>query len=253
MKQIILVTDGCSNEGLRPEAAAARAAAEGVVVNVIGLVGEGEGEETPGVREIEEIARAGGGLSRLVTARQLARTMQMLTRQTVLHTIQQAVHRELKQLFGPVRPEALPPDQRGQVVEVTERLAETAELRIVLLVDTSASMRPKLPAVREAIEDLLLSLQARQGKSELAVFRFPDVRGGEAARLDLPWTEQLANVSPLFYNIDMNGTTPTGPALLQALRYLYAAPGGPADRPAAGFAPAGASHSKGGIWSDYVV
>ena len=42
MKQIILVTDGCSNVGVSPVSAAAQAYEEGVVVNVIGIVDRSE-------------------------------------------------------------------------------------------------------------------------------------------------------------------------------------------------------------------
>lgn len=60
MKQILLITDGCSNVGISPVIAAAQAKAEGIVVNVIGLLNEHEIDEM-GADEIQEIARAGGG------------------------------------------------------------------------------------------------------------------------------------------------------------------------------------------------
>ena len=65
MRQIIFVTDGCSNEGMSPVVAAAHALAEGIVVNVIGVMEQGElGQK--GTAEISEIAKAGGGISRIV-------------------------------------------------------------------------------------------------------------------------------------------------------------------------------------------
>ena len=64
MKQILLVTDGCSNVGVSPVVAAAQAYAAGITVNVVGIVDQGDLVEF-GTTEIEEIAKAGGGLSRL--------------------------------------------------------------------------------------------------------------------------------------------------------------------------------------------
>ncbi len=41
MKQIILITDGCSNVGISPVIAAAHAKAEGIVVHVVGIADTG--------------------------------------------------------------------------------------------------------------------------------------------------------------------------------------------------------------------
>lgn len=101
MKQILLITDGCSNVGVSPVLAAAEAREEGITVNVVGVIDYGTIGEL-GSREIEDIARAGGGISQIVGTRQLAHTMQMMTRKTVVQTIQQAVNRELTQILGKV-------------------------------------------------------------------------------------------------------------------------------------------------------
>ena len=42
MKQILLVTDGCSNVGVSPVVAAAQAYAAGITVNVVGIVDQGD-------------------------------------------------------------------------------------------------------------------------------------------------------------------------------------------------------------------
>lgn len=219
MKQILLITDGGSNVGESPVAAAASALAEGITVNVAGVIDEGTiGEH--GAIEIAEIARAGGGMSRIVTTHQLSQTVQMMTRQTVAGTIRQAVNQELKQLFGLESVGALPPPKRAEVVQVMEELEETSELRVVLLIDTSASMKPKLNAVEEAIRDLTLSLQARIGRSAVAVFHFPGDFGHLPCVLDCDWTGDAGRVTSLFSSIRMKGTTPTGPALLQVVDFI---------------------------------
>jgi len=254
MKQILLITDGCSNVGVSPVVAAARALAEGIVVNVIGIVDDSPIGES-GAGEIAEIARAGGGMSRLVNDRQLAKTMQMMTRQTVNRTIRGVVGQELRQIFGRSELTELPPADRAQVVEVIDELSETTPLRVALLIDCSASMKPKLAAVREAIRDLLLSLQARGGKSEISVHHFPASRsGGEEAELDVDWTSELAKLNNLFYKLNMKGTTPTGPALLQCVRYIIETSG--ANERADRFepiVPETGQSGEGGLLSDYVV
>lgn len=219
MKQIILITDGCSNVGMDPVVAAAHALADQIVVNVIGVVDQGEIGRR-GAEEIRQIAEAGGGMSRIVSSQQLAQTVQMMTRQTVTRTLQQTVQQELKQLVGHEHMEDLPLEQRSKVVQVIDDLSESTLLQVALLVDASASMKPKLKAVEEAIQDLMLSVQAREGVSELAVFHFPDSVSGGDAQMHTDWTTDLAKVQKLFYKLNMKGTTPTGPALLQVVRFF---------------------------------
>lgn len=219
MRQILLITDGCSNVGDNPAIAAARASAEGITVNVVGIVDEGTlGEH--GAAEIGEIAKAGGGMSRIVGTRQLSQTVQMMTRQTVAGTIRQAVNQELRQLFGLDDVGALPPPKRAEVVKVMEELEETSPLRIALLIDASASMKPKLHAVEDAIRDLVLSLQARMGGSAVAVFHFPGDYIHLPCVMDCDWTTDARRISSLFARIKMKGTTPTGPALLQVVDFI---------------------------------
>ncbi|MGO4111346.1 hypothetical protein [Paenibacillus sp. YAF4_2] len=218
MKQILLVTDGCSNVGMSPVVAAAHAKAEGIAVNVVGILDYGDVGEL-GAAEIEEVARAGGGLSRLVNTRQLSQTVQMMTRKTAVQTIQLAVQKELKQVLGNGSIEALPPEKRSEVVRVIDELGETSKLQVALLIDASASMKPKLRAVEEAIHDLMLSMQARQGHSEIAVFHFPSTKYGEDCKLDLSWTDNLKGISSIFTKLPMSGTTPTGPAIMQVIDF----------------------------------
>ncbi|MDF2715442.1 MAG: hypothetical protein K0R28_2367 [Paenibacillus sp.] len=253
MNQIVLITDGCSNEGISPVVAAAHAHRLGIVVNVIGIVDGGDMSER-GAAEIAEIAKAGGGMSRIVSSRALAETVQMMTRKTVVETIRQTVQQELRQLMGPTAAlEQLPPERRGPVVRLIDELSETGTLRVALLIDTSASMRPKLRAVEEACRDLLTSLRARKGKSEMSVSRFP---GNTEADLLADWTSDLAKKAELFYKLNMKGTTPTGPALMKVVRYVTDArsPETADDREDGwGHTPPSRASSGDGIFSDYIV
>lgn len=219
LKQILLITDGCSNVGMDPAAAAAYAYEEGIIVNVIGIVDRGE-FGSHGAQEIEQIARAGGGMSRIIPPERLAQTVQMMTRHTVTQTIHQAVSRELKQIVGSGELSDLSPPKRERVVQVIEDMSDNAPLRVALLVDASASMKPKLQAVKEAIQDLLLSLQAREGNNELSIFHFPGSRSGsDDIEMDIGWTDNLEKLNRLFYKLNMRGATPTGPALLKVVQY----------------------------------
>lgn len=221
MKQILIITDGCSNVGVSPVIAAAQALQEGITVNVAGVIDYGTIGEF-GSTEIREIAQAGGGFSQIVGTKQLAQTMQMMTRKTVVQTIQQAVNRELAHILGEGGPRhigELPPAKRAQVVEVMDELTETSTLEIALLIDASASMKPKLPAVEESIRDLLLSLQSRIGLSRISVFHFPGGRMDEDAVMDIGWTSELSQIKSLFGRLRMKGATPTGPAILQVIDY----------------------------------
>lgn len=250
MKQIIVLTDGCSNVGVSPVAAAALAYQEGIIVNVIGIVDEGEQGER-GLDEIAEIAKAGGGMSRIATPTILSQTVQMMTRKTVVQTIHQVVNRELKQILSAdAELEMLPPAKRGEVVRVIDEMSENASLRVALLIDTSASMKHKLRAVEEACRDLLLSLQARQGRSEMAVFHFP---GNYDADMLVDWSHDLAKVNQMFYKLNMKGTTPTGPAIRKVIEH-FSAPAVEQAEPSVkpSYQPA-RSGQKDGIWSDYVV
>lgn len=219
MKQIMLITDGCSNVGESPIMAAAVAQQEGIIVNVVGIVDYGTIGEL-GSLEINEIAKAGGGMSQLVGTKELAHTMQMVTRKTVVQTVQMAVNRELRHILGDQTLEDLAPDTRSQVVEVIDELAETHPLDVVLLIDVSASMKPKLTAVENAIQDMMLSLGARQGDSRLAVFHFPGAHSGEEAVMDIDWTTDLHAIKNIFGKLTTRGATPTGPAIHKVTEFF---------------------------------
>ncbi len=58
LKQILLITDGCSNQGEDPVAMAALAKEKGITVNVIGVM-ENDVIDEKGLLEIERIAAFG--------------------------------------------------------------------------------------------------------------------------------------------------------------------------------------------------
>jgi len=84
IRQILLITDGCSNQGEDPIAMAALAKEQGITVNVIGVV-EQDIIDEKGMTEIEGIALSGGGVSQIVYAQALSQTVQMVTRKAMNH------------------------------------------------------------------------------------------------------------------------------------------------------------------------
>ncbi len=218
MKQILLITDGCSNQGEDPIAMAALAREQGVTINVIGVV-EQDTIDEQGMQEIEGMATAGGGVSQIVYSTQLSQTVQMVTRQAMTQTLQGVVNKELQQILGAkTSMEDLPPEKRGEVMEVVDELGETVDLEVLVLVDTSASMKHKLPTVKEALLDLSISLNARMGDNQFSVFVFPGKRV-EVERV-LDWTPRLESLSSIFPKLTTGGITPTGPAIREALTYF---------------------------------
>ncbi|ALC88449.1 hypothetical protein AM500_00525 [Bacillus sp. FJAT-18017] len=216
IRQILVITDGCSNQGEDPVAMAALAKEQGVTVNVIGVM-ERDTIDEQGMREIEGIALSGGGVSQVVYSTQLSQTVQMVTRQAMNQTIQGVVNRELQQILGRSKTmEDLPPEERGEVMEVVDELGETVDLEVLILVDASASMKHKLPTVKEALLDLSISLNARTGKNNFSVFVFPGKR--EDVEKVLDWTPRLESITSIFSMITPGGITPTGPAIRIALR-----------------------------------
>ncbi len=214
LRQILVVTDGCSNVGMSPIAAATLAREQGITVNVIGVIDKNElGEQ--GEREIYEMAQAGGGLSDIVYPAQLAQTVQMLTRKAMTRTIQHVVNKELKEILGDSSIEALSPEKRMQVAGMVDDLGERSSLEVVMLVDTSASMKSKLSAVQQAIYDFSVSLRSRSGNSRMTVCSFPGKQKHIEVRI--PWTAQVEKAYQLTNALTMSGVTPTGPAIVEAI------------------------------------
>ena len=218
VKQILLLTDGCSNQGESPTAMAALAREEGITVNVIGVMDKDIIDEGA-MREIENIAISGAGIHQVVYAEQLSQTVQMVTRKAMNQTIQGVVNKELQQILGNhITMEELPPDKRGEVMEVVEDLGEKVRMEVLVLVDTSASMKHKLPTVKEAIIDLSISLNARSGENLFSVSIFPGKRT-EVERV-LDWSPKLESLSKVFAKLTTGGITPTGPAIREAIKYF---------------------------------
>ncbi|MEI5909508.1 VWA domain-containing protein [Bacillus spongiae] len=218
LKQVLLITDGCSNAGGDPIMVAALAKEQGITVNVIGVM-ENDVIDEKGMAEIEGIALSGGGVSQVVYAQQLSQTVQMVTRKAMTQTLQGVVNNQLKQILGEsASMEELSPEKRGEVMEVVDELGESIDMEVLILVDCSASMKHKLPTVKESLLDLSLSLNARMGENMFSLFVFPGRREDVEKLLD--WTPKLESLTSVFSKLSTGGITPTGPALQTALTHF---------------------------------
>ncbi|HLR40326.1 MAG TPA: hypothetical protein VK091_01540 [Virgibacillus sp.] len=216
LKQILLITDGCSNRGEDPAATAALAHQQGITVNVIGILDDDQTEDPEGLQEVEDVALSGGGVSQIVYKQSLSQTVQMVTKQAMTQTLQGFVNKELEQILGPKQTlEDLEPEKRGEIMEVVEDMGETCDLEVLVLVDTSASMHDKIETVKEALIDLSISLNARIGRNRFCIFSFPGKRKDIDQILD--WSPKLDAISSVFPKLTSGGITPTGPAIREAM------------------------------------
>lgn len=216
LKQILLITDGCSNKGEDPIAVAALAYEQGITVNVIGILDDYQTEDSNGLREVEEIALSGGGVSQIVYKQSLSQTVQMVTKQAMTQTLQGFVNKELQQILGPGQSlTEVEPEKRGEIMEVVEDMGETCNLEVLVLIDTSASMHDKIDTVKEALIDLSVSLNARIGMNNFSMYHFPGRRKDIQKVFD--WSPKLEEISTVFPTLASGGITPTGPALREAL------------------------------------
>lgn len=213
IRQLLVITDGCSNIGGDPVESARRALAKGIVVNVIGVM-EKDDMERVGREEANSIADAGGGMCRIVQTVDLAATAQMMTHQTMQMTLAQLVNQELLSVMGKTT-EDLPPAERTRVMQVVDKLEEEVALQLVVAIDMSASMKAKIPTVREAVRDLALSLQVRTGSLRVAVLMFPGA-GDQPTKLVQPFADTV-DLREMERLLEARGGTPTGPAIDHAV------------------------------------
>lgn len=219
VKQILLITDGCSNSGIDPVYVAQAAREQGITVNVIGIL-DGGSLGSKGEREVQNIAAAGGGMCRIVESNQLKQTMQMMTRHTTQLTLQQVVNKELRNLVGQDQ-EELPPDTRVKVAKFVDDLTDEVLLQLVVVIDGSASMYSKMHSVQNAIRELEISLDVRSGSHEVAVILYPGQKEQDATVLNR-FGEKI-QLSKLASSLSAQGCTPTGPALTEAVQLFSGA------------------------------
>src|SRR5699024_6446184 len=100
LKQILLITDGCSHSGVSPVDVAADACHMGITVNVIGVFVDHDADAGQAVEELADIASAGGGIYQIVYKQDLSEAELAVTRQSMSQAVQGVVTDELTQIFG---------------------------------------------------------------------------------------------------------------------------------------------------------
>jgi Ca-activated chloride channel family protein len=180
------------------------------------------------IEEVEEIARAGGGLCEYSHMENLAMTMQDLTHKTAQRTIEQIVSRQLRSIIGE-NIEDMEPRSRLKIVDFIEKYGDNINLKCIILLDTSGSMKYKLDIAAKSVTELLENLQGRPGSSNIAVITYPGTEGGNCSVI-CDFTSDTSILRKKLAAIKAGGGTPTGPAILMAceqmLRYYRVRDGG---------------------------
>jgi len=219
IKQIIVVTDGRSNMGISPVAAAAKARESGITVSTIGIINHGGSGDERDIEEVEEIAKAGGGLCQYSHIENLGRTIQDVTRKTAQKTIEQIVSRQLRSIIG-AEIETMEPGSRLKIVEFIERYGDNINLECIILLDTSGSMRDKLNTARKSVVELLENLRERKGNSNIAVITYSGEDAGMCSVI-CDFTNDTEMLRQKLETVRAGGGTPTGPAILMAKEQLF--------------------------------
>ncbi|SHJ89102.1 VWA domain-containing protein [Paramaledivibacter caminithermalis] len=214
INQIIIVTDGRSNVGGDPIIAAGEAAKKNIFVSAIGIIDNTDDSESP-IEEVQNIANKGGGEWELTYIENLSTTLHMLTQRTVNKTINTVVNKQLKEIIGAELDE-IKPESRNKFIKYIENLSDEIHLKCCVLMDCSGSMKIKINKARESIIDLMNSLKARKGKSEVAVIAFPGLNR-EMIHVVNDFSNDIELIKNKINNMGVGGTTPTAPAIYKAI------------------------------------
>lgn len=218
IKLIIVVTDGKSNTGINPVEAAKIAYDSGITVSAIGIINFRNSSDEKDIEEVEGIAKAGGGLCEYSHIEELTRTIQNITYKTAQRTIEQIVNRQLKIITGE-EIEKLEPKSRMKIVDFIEKYGDRINLKCVVVLDTSGSMRDKLAMAKRSVLELLDNLQGRKGSSSIAVITFPGEGPGMCSTI-CGFTNEISILRQKLESISCGGGTPTGPAILKACELM---------------------------------
>lgn len=212
LKEIIVITDGKSNVGGDPAGAALLAHKKGIIVNAIGIMDRGETEE-PYI-ELENIAKAGGGICDIIPLSMLGYSVQMVTMQSVQMTIERAVSRQLRQITG-YSLEDMEPDSRSRILEYIQKVGNEVSLKCVVALDCSGSMRSRIKTALGSVQDLLISLKTRKGRSYLGIVAFPGGAGRDSKVIS-GFTDDFDQLALRLNRIKTGGPTPTYGGIVQA-------------------------------------
>lgn len=213
-KQIILVTDGESNEGVDPVLVARGSGAKNIAINTIGIV-ERETEES--MSEIKEIAEASDGVWEHTNIKDLNTTMSMVSMKSVLNTIEETVNKELKSILGSEL-EEIHPSSRKKITDLIDKLGDSSDIKCCVVIDCSGSMKRKIDIAKSSALNLLRVLSSRGGRTEVAVIGYP--HRDKDYKILCDFTSDIIELEKGLQQIKIGGRTPTGMALKGALNAL---------------------------------
>ncbi|KAB3532375.1 VWA domain-containing protein [Alkaliphilus pronyensis] len=217
VKQIIVVTDGESNLGGDPVAAAKRAHSKDITISTIGILNSNCQKEKP-FEEVANIAKAGGGYYEYTYIEDLSQTLHSLSYKTVSNTIQEAVNKQLKELIGNDINQ-MPPESRSKILNYIDEYSDDVAVCCCVLLDCSGSMTNKIHSARNSILDLMDSLKNRRGKLFLAILAYPGVRGTDSSIL-FDFEDNTVDIERSLYQMKPNGGTPTAAAIDFTVDYM---------------------------------
>lgn len=212
LKQIILISDGQSNRGVDPREMAELALKEGIRVNTIGIIDNDKDQLA--IMELEDIAEKGGGVCELTHLNHLSETLSRVTINSIYSTIEQMVSQELKDIID-MDINEVSPTERYKFVKLIDRIGDEVDLKCLILLDASGSMKHKIDIAKKSILELLLFLEERKGKNKIAVSIFPGKEG--YYELLCEFTQDLDELKRSLDIIEIGGITPTGPAIEGAI------------------------------------
>lgn len=214
IKQIIVITDGKSNVGNCPIEAAKRAYEKGIVVSSIGIINNNEKDNESDIGEIEGIANAGGGVFQYTHIDNLSQTMHVVTQKTTQKTLEQIVSKQLKSIVGAEITE-LSPKYRYKIIDFIEKYGDAVNLKCVLALDISGSMKNKIETAKKSVIDLIENIKSRKGFSEIAVIVYPGIKDC-LYEIICNFEDSSDRIKENLKNISAQGKTPTGPAIEEA-------------------------------------
>ncbi|WP_425447830.1 vWA domain-containing protein [Dethiothermospora halolimnae] len=212
--QIILATDGRSNTGINPIEVAKKGRRKGITISTIGII-DSKGKS---LKEVENIATAGGGICEITNIQNFSKTMEMVTQKSVYKTIEQAVNKELKEILG-TDIEGTHPDNRKKIIDIIDKFGEEMHIRCCILIDCSGSMASKINIAKNSILNLLRVLQKRKGKTEISVVGYPGI-DEQFYRVLCNFTNNIIDLEKGLQKVKCGGITPTGPAIEYGINML---------------------------------
>ncbi len=215
-RQIILITDGESNEGIDPISAAREGHEKGVTISTIGITDKPNHERS--IKEIKDIAEAGGGVWETTNIQNLSTALSMVTVKSVYKTIEEAVNKELREIVGTGLND-MNPQSRIKVTDMIDRLGDEINIKCCAVIDASSSMANKMDMAKKSVLNLLRMLSQRKGKTKIAVISYPGKNKGQYDIL-CDFTEDIAILEESLNKILIGGNTPTGPAIKSAVQLL---------------------------------